>query len=402
MSKRTKIKRSILSKVQKYCLLVCFLLMACGEEPSTSSTSSSSSTQNKNCTSTDGSIYINGPSKIVKSISSTETVIELLDVGGYSIPSAGLTGSLYINTLSTSGSLSMQTYYLHVSGNCSSSAAILNASDRRYSMSGGGNDITREFIVLKNTTTDPLNIILCTSTSKSTNCNNSIMAIYGVIKDEQKVPVNNAYVSIASNGFLYKATSDSNGSYLLTLDKTVMDNLSEAFAVSAYESTGHHPYTYTNIKSTSTTRYPNDVVLPTISGSPRLISVELVPYVHHLGDSNYGGSINSQFQYPGAEGTYFASYFGVSSAQKSYAYTTLKFYAKGVQGECADEVWINNTKIGTLSSSYSTGAYSYYSISINPTILTVGSYNTFQIKSQKSSSTDYDDFEFTNAQIYFN
>lgn len=226
----------------------------------------------------------------------------------------------------------------------------------------------------------------------------STFTISGVVLDENSDPVNNAIIVLVVNGIQYSTTSDLTGTYNLELDDSQAADLPSGFVVNAYEPTNHNPIS-TSFLLVGGRIVEHDFVLPTISGNSNLISIELDPDVHHLGNSLFSGSANAQFQYPSAEDISFLHNFSVSDDQNSFASANLSFIAKGI--ECLDEVWINSTRIGVLTPSDSSGIYDTYTIPFDPSILITGANNTFEFKSVLCNSVDYDDFEFSNAQINF-
>lgn len=219
----------------------------------------------------------------------------------------------------------------------------------------------------------------------------------GKVSDELYVPLNGALISITVNGFKYQTAADALGAYTLHLDVGPSSLLPSFFVVSASEGISHNPESITLSLSDGNLRTLN-FVLSTVANTPQLVVIELVPDVHHLGDGNFSGSTNSQFQYPKAEGTYFSRNFQVTARQKLYSSATLTFKAKGVQLN-HDTVTINGSS-WSLSDSDALGNYTTYSITIDMSSLFQG-INTFAITSGQPSTTDYDDFEFTDARINF-
>lgn len=222
--------------------------------------------------------------------------------------------------------------------------------------------------------------------------------VSGFVIDEKSNPVVGAIIALTSNSVTYKAISDSTGAYYLNLNDQQVVGLPNIFSVNAYEPINHNPSSK-SFKYSDGRFVRHDFTLLTISGNPQVLSVELVPEVHHLGDSSYGGMENSQFQYPIAEGIEFSKGFYISSIQKSYKTATLKLSAKGVQE--ANEIWVNSKLIARLGNSDSSGLYSNYEILFDPSILILGGGNVFVMRAIKNGGVDYDDFEFSIVQIWF-
>ena len=118
--------------------------------------------------------------------------------------------------------------------------------------------------------------------------------------------------------------------------------------------------------------------------------------MHHLGDDNYGGSVNSQFQ-KSTEGTSFTKSFEISSVQyNNYEKASLRFEAKGIQN--FDNKLSINSVTYILPSSPSDGSYDTYLIELEKSAYQSGS-NNLIITS--GFGGDYDDFEFANIVIEF-
>ncbi len=117
--------------------------------------------------------------------------------------------------------------------------------------------------------------------------------------------------------------------------------------------------------------------------------------LHHLGDDDYSGSANSQFQMA-TEGTTYSRSFTVDMLQL-YSTATLSITHRGVQR--ADPIRINGELINSMGNSPSDGSLGTSTISFDIHILKAGA-NTISITSSYDSwNHDYDDFEFTNIYI---
>jgi hypothetical protein len=124
----------------------------------------------------------------------------------------------------------------------------------------------------------------------------------------------------------------------------------------------------------------------------------LVPEVHHIGNSNYSGTQNSQFQYPKAEGSSFSKSFYVTSSQRSSVRAKLRLIAKGVQ--CLNTIKINGILVAQLNNSPNDGSYRSYEFALDPRSLKEDDSNTFTVEAV-TCSFDMDDFEFAHAQLFF-
>ena len=129
-----------------------------------------------------------------------------------------------------------------------------------------------------------------------------------------------------------------------------------------------------------------------------VISIEVVPEVHHLGDNRFEGRINSQFQKE-SEGDRFSAEFELSSAQQPPAgvMVELRLLAKGVQR--SHKIAINDTVLDDrLDDAPDDGSFGEFTARFDAQLLRVG-INVLEIIA-KPSSSDIDDFEFVNVQIH--
>lgn len=121
--------------------------------------------------------------------------------------------------------------------------------------------------------------------------------------------------------------------------------------------------------------------------------------VIHLGDSNYAGSTNSQFQITSAGGINYDAYFdrelNFTAEQKAkYNYACVLFYARGIQKVNTSMALAGNVK--NLNASPLDG-----SASSNGGCFPIESWTAkfLRISAGLSSNGDYDDFELTNVQV---
>ncbi len=131
----------------------------------------------------------------------------------------------------------------------------------------------------------------------------------------------------------------------------------------------------------------------------RVVAIEAVPDVHHLGDNDFDGRINSQFQ-KRAEGASFAAIFELSPGQlpRGDDAVTLVMLVKGAQ--LRSRIRINGRVIPQrLDWSPNDGSFGEFTAALSPGWLKVG-VNTVEILAS-SQGSDIDDFEFVNVQIHF-
>lgn len=220
----------------------------------------------------------------------------------------------------------------------------------------------------------------------------------GTVVSEEGRPISNARIDLAVDGVLITTASESDGLYRLELTATQYSRLPPSFVIGASNAPLYHPAA-SEVKRSDGDFVRKDFVLASVALNPNILSIELVPDVHHLGDSNFSGAQNSQFQYPNAEGAGFSKQFNVSAEQRRNAGAQLRLIAKGVQ--CPNSVRINGTEVARLEDSPSDGSYASYDFAFDPAILAEGDENTFTVAAASCDFGDLDDFEFANAQIFF-
>lgn len=129
----------------------------------------------------------------------------------------------------------------------------------------------------------------------------------------------------------------------------------------------------------------------------RIISVEQKPVVHHLGDDNFSGNINSQFQGK-AEGPRWTAKFPISQDQKRFPASSVivSMMAKGMQFPAT--LRINGFEVGKLTRlSPIDGSFGLCDLRFAPNILKSGE-NEISIQTAERGG-DQDDFEFVNVQL---
>jgi len=129
-----------------------------------------------------------------------------------------------------------------------------------------------------------------------------------------------------------------------------------------------------------------------------VIALEDEPEVHHLGDNDFGGRINSQFQKE-SEGITLSAEFTLTDAQHAALgdVAAVTLLAKGLQAE--NIVSINGRELPQrLSRSPSDGSFGQRTLGFDASWLREGP-NTLEIESVVSSGRDHDDFEVVNIQI---
>lgn len=189
--------------------------------------------------------------------------------------------------------------------------------------------------------------------------------------------------------------TDDLGNYGLAIDKIHFDDTPEAiYLIYAYHE-GYRPSTRA-LKIDSEDLYQINFTINPIQ--PNEVILEIEPQLHHLGDDNYSGSVNSQFQ-KNTEGIDFSRFFEISSSlYSSFENATLTFEAKGIQ--IGGNLRINDVYY-SLPSSPSGGGYETYTITLAKDAYHSGN-NELSMFSEANVFGDNDDFEFSNIVLTFN
>ena len=218
------------------------------------------------------------------------------------------------------------------------------------------------------------------------------ITISGQVTDsEDSQPVSGIKINIPLIEGSESTSSGTDGSYSLSIPE---EQLPSSFAVIA-SGEGYVPVSK-NVSKNDSNQYTVDFVLEEIP--PDMVILEIEPTVHHIGDGNFSGAINSQFQ-AGVEGTSYTTTFEVNNFHLSFSRAEISLFARGLEN--SNPLSINSSFVGNLSYSPGDGSFATMIRSFDADLLTVGS-NTLEINSaQNSDDGDYDDFEFTNIIIQF-
>ncbi|MFI4872272.1 MAG: hypothetical protein ACIARQ_10715 [Phycisphaerales bacterium JB061] len=129
-----------------------------------------------------------------------------------------------------------------------------------------------------------------------------------------------------------------------------------------------------------------------------VIALEEDPEVHHLGDNDFGGRINSQFQKE-SEGTVLRAEFLLTAEQHEALgdQAAVVMLAKGLQAQ--NIIRINGHAVPRrLNRSPSDGSFGEFGAVFDASWLQEGG-NVLEIESRISSGNDHDDFEIVNIRI---
>ena len=129
------------------------------------------------------------------------------------------------------------------------------------------------------------------------------------------------------------------------------------------------------------------------------VVIEIDPIIHHLGDDNAGGAINSQFQKL-SEGLVYETSFFLSEEQRSIQAATLQLYARGLQAE--NPLTINGEIVTFLNTSPADGSLGSIEVQVPISALDLESgVQILRIESEIGGVlfSDRDDFEFVNIIV---
>jgi hypothetical protein len=126
-----------------------------------------------------------------------------------------------------------------------------------------------------------------------------------------------------------------------------------------------------------------------------IVAIEADPEVHHLGNGDFSGRINSQFQKE-TEGLVYEAAFHLTRAQLEGARRAeLRIMQKGTQAD--NPVTINGWALDPLNDAPRDGSFEEYVSRVPLEALRVGE-NRLRIRSVRGNS-DLDDFEFVNPRL---
>jgi hypothetical protein len=219
-------------------------------------------------------------------------------------------------------------------------------------------------------------------------------AVVGRVTDARTgQPVVGATVRLdlsSATGALVDVT-DSNGHYALTLPQLPAD-----FVALSASKDGYTPST-TNIAAAeaANAQVTRDFALEPQQSN--VIALEADPQVHHLGNNEFEGPINSQFQKRSEGLTWQAEFtLGPNHLPPHTSHAEVTLMVKGAQAQ--NSISINGRRLATrMNRAPRDGSFGEFTLEI-PIHLLTGGANTIAIRSSNSEA-DYDDFEFVNVQI---
>lgn len=327
-----------------------------------------------------------GGSTIAK-VAATELVLEMQGVDAAAAGGADIVQAMG----TTPGNMTFQLYTL-AQGQCTAAIAAQSvASDTISQAKGTFTSGTRVFVVLKST--DDVLVQVCGYAGTETQpCDSDTAFVSGLVRDASQSPVAGATVSVVNNGSTYTSKTDASGLFSL---QTPTASLPAHFVATIYDGV-HAPAALTFDQDASNVYTAGAVSLAAVT--PDRVPLDLTPTVHHLGDSNFSGSVNSQFQFPSAEGLSVDYPFQLEAASLAYTTATFSITAKGI--ECPDTLSVNGSLVATFGLSPADGSYANSLATVPMNLLRLGA-NVATVTSHVCSGTDYDDFEITDPVLSF-
>ncbi len=208
-----------------------------------------------------------------------------------------------------------------------------------------------------------------------------------IVKDENGNPVSGARVVIWANDARHTDVTDDNGEYNMLIPVDEFPT-SGQIAISMSK-TGYRPLIATYSTPVS------DQILYGISqaiiecpGCVNVIGDESDLY--HVGDDNYAGSANSQFQKGSDDPVGIPFRFTLPVTSKF----RVVFLAKGVQNY-GSRIYYGNNSSYEITASASNGNYSFYSYTFN----TNAGVNFIALLTAENASGDKDDWEFVGLHV---
>ena len=160
---------------------------------------------------------------------------------------------------------------------------------------------------------------------------------------------------------------------------------------------GYTPHAVNIVESDSARREPVRIELSPINAD--IIAFEEEPEVHHLGNDEFSGRINSQFQRR-TEGTRLAMRFTIPPERHTAGFSAAEFRLVTKGSQLENRVFLNGDRIGVLAESPGDGSFGEQAILAPIDRLQPGE-NVLEIRAVKRRDTDIDDFEFVNVRLVF-
>ncbi|MFQ5850565.1 MAG: carboxypeptidase-like regulatory domain-containing protein [Candidatus Binatia bacterium] len=216
--------------------------------------------------------------------------------------------------------------------------------------------------------------------------------ITGRVSSTDNRLISGAEISVEIGGKSFRARSSGDGGYRLTIPENIQ--VPDQLIIRA-DKEGYNTATR-GVRKEEFQRA--DIKLTRVSENV----IQIDRSLHHLGDGNYKGAINSQFQKPQAEAASYTKEFHLPEERlgdSAAVSVKLKMTVKGAQRE--NPILINGKKAGVLNVSNPDGSATDVEIDIDPCAFKPGENSLTLRSSATEASGDIDDFEFANIQLVF-
>lgn len=216
-------------------------------------------------------------------------------------------------------------------------------------------------------------------------------AIYftGKVVDSNNNSLSDATISLTLPEKEITSITDENGNYSFKTKENIPSTIALTASLNGYTNKA------TNIYINSQNEFNNDFILT--QGLSEVVDID--NNLYHLGDDNYGGAVNSQFQ-SNTNGIEYTNNFELNNEFLQYDQATLEVFVKGSQDSInnglPNYISINNIIVGSMGDSPEDGSFEKVFINFPISYLNEGN-NIVKIISSEGNT--YDDFEFTNLKI---
>lgn len=236
----------------------------------------------------------------------------------------------------------------------------------------------------------------CMGDDNDNDIDGPVWTVNGAVKDAEGKPVADAEVSVTLDR-AYIGKTNSNGEYSFDLPKNY--SFPEHFS-GLVNKAGYLPKPLLFGYANQQLSHQKLIETRPLTGADLLFPASLE--VIHLGDSYYGGAVNSQFQFPNASGKYWLDSAVLSAEQKAaYRQLCISLHAKGIDERTTDNNVLSLSKNGAVGSymlqdmaaTDQAGAYTEQQYCFNLDRFAANDRIQVQLNSSPKNG-DYDDFEF--------
>jgi len=211
----------------------------------------------------------------------------------------------------------------------------------------------------------------------------------GKVVDSNNNLLSNATITLTLPEKEITSITDDKGNYSFKTKENIPSTIALTASLNGYGDEA------INIYINSQNEFNNDFILT--QGLSEVVNIDNT--LHHLGDDNYGGTVNSQFQ-SNTDGIEYTNNFELNNKFLQYDQATLEVFIKGSQDSLnkglPNYIYMNNIIVGSMGNSPEDGSFEKIFINFPISYLDEGN-NIVKIISSEGNT--YDDFEFTNLKI---